>query len=356
MNKHQWFALVCGIIVVLSCTKENSKCTVYQKQQHCSMETETITLCEAVEALNNAMRNTTNTKSDLNRSYSMEDVIVVGRNSLSLDTKSTSYVIPDTLIYLVNFDDELGFAIMAGNRRLGEDVYCITESGSLSLDDCVEAFAFISEHSYSDCNITDEETVLELGPKIVPSIILSSMMLDLMNGKNEDVPKTKVFINSYGPYIHTKWSQESGIWNKYTPNHYPAGCVAIATAQIMQYNRKPANPVFDGKQCNWNDMDYVCNYMYTYCVDDFYGTSEQQDQVGHFVYEIGKKHNCYIRYGEDGSGGWADGAKRTLKNYGYSNVKKILGFGKTNQKKADAQLKSGLPVYLDGSGNGSGHA
>ena len=41
---------------------------------------------------------------------------------------------------------------------------------------------------------------------------------------------------------------------------------------------------------------------------------------------------------------------------GYKSVKKYLGFEKADKNRAIAQLTSGFPMYMDGSGNGSGHA
>ncbi len=347
--------LIAALLLLQGCTHENFGTEA--ETQSTRTESETIALYDALANLEKAMNCVQAVKSNSSRIYSTDDIIVVGKHTFTHTKSFENEIIPDTLMYVVNFENENGFAVMSANKRLGEDVYCITEAGSLSADDFTEAFSKIfNEH---EDNI--EGKYSEAGPIIVPSIVLSSMISDLIYGKQEKSPATKASRgNVYGPYIQTKRSQQKNdrgelVWNKYTPNHYPAGCVAIATSQIMLYNRLPANPFFDGKQCNWDDMNKVCNGK-DYGTSAFYGTLDQQDQVAHFVYEIGKRHNCYIRYDEDGSGGWADGAKRTLKNYGYSDVKKFLGFGKTNQKKADAQLKRGLPVYLDGSRGTSGHA
>ncbi|MDE6147601.1 MAG: Spi family protease inhibitor, partial [Bacteroidales bacterium] len=315
MLKLKWFALLCSIplLMVAGCAKENQP----DQDLQVDPDSETIALADAIKALDNVMQMTAKTKSALERSFSEENITVIGKNALSVATKSAETdFIPDTLMYLVNFDNNQGFAIMAGDRRLGEDVYCITEYGSLSAGDFSEAFASISANRHSGA---DDEECIEAGYRIVPSIILSAMMSDLVYGKRESVSETKASGgNTYGPFLQTKWSQGQdfarvNLWNKYTPNNYPAGCVAIATAQLMLYNRVPADTYFDGKQCSWTEMEKVCNGKF-YNTLYFFGTDEQRDQVAHFVYEIGKRHNCYIRYGEDASSGWADGAKRTLNN------------------------------------------
>ena len=351
MTKFKCLPLALGILFMSSCAKENPSSDPCTNPSN----SETIAVSEAIQSLENVIKMTTLTKSSLTRQFSCEDVIAIGKASLHTSTKAQGDItIPDTLMYLVNFEKNQGFAIMSATTKLREDVYCITESGSLSVSDIISAFQFIS--TQQDIQNSENNNIIESGIQIIPSIILSSMLYDLKYGKQDEEYSTKATGATYGPYILTKWGQGHGIWNKYTPNNYAAGCVAIATSQIMLYNRLPIDPIFDGKQCNWKDMEQVYNYYNFHQGLELAGTLEQQDQVGHFVYEIGKRHNCYIRYGEDGSGGWADGAKRTLNNYGYSNVKKFLGFGKKNQKKADECLRQGYPVYLDGTGNGSGHA
>lgn len=41
-----------------------------------------------------------------------------------------------------------------------------------------------------------------------------------------------------GPLMNTKWGQEGG-YSALCPNEYPAGCVAIAMAQIEKYHEWP---------------------------------------------------------------------------------------------------------------------
>lgn len=170
--------------------------------------------------------------------------------------------------------------------------------------------------------------------------------------------ETKATPIAGGVLLKTKWHQGYP-FNKCTPyengRQCPAGCVAIACAQIMQYCKKTADPVFNGVSCSWNTMETVCNSNDIYSNN---ATTEAKEQVASFLIHIGKKSLCYIRYHADGSGGYADGVVRTLKHYGYSSVRKTTGFGSKNQSKASEMLRKGLPVYLNGSDyhNGGGHA
>ena len=86
------------------------------------------------------------------------------------------------------------------------------------------------------------------------------------------------------------------------------------------------------------------------------GNTDAQQEASNFLYYIGLKKNCNIKYNTDGSSGWADGAKRTFKNMGYKSVNKYLGFEKADKNRAISQLTSGFPMYMDGSRKGGGHA
>ena len=272
------------------------------------------------------------------------DVSVFGENNLPA-TKSEGLDIPDTLAYIVNFSENQGFAVLSANRKLSESVYCIVENGELSNDDMIEGFNLLS-----DPQIKSNADDVDLGEKTVPAFIISAMIMDLhTDGGNE--PETKAVTVQYGPFLTTKWHQHSPFNDQVKPG-CPAGCVAVAVAQIMAYNEKSSNMTYNGHKCDWTTMKTVCPYTQP----EYAGSGEAKIQVAAFLCELGKRHNCYIRYDTDGSGGYADGAKRTLKNYGYSNAKKHLGFGSSNQKKAIDKLKSGRPVYLEGKSKGGGHA
>ncbi len=283
-----------------------------------------------------------------------------GRQRLpSTKADNLDYELPDTLMYLVNFDlAEGGFAILSGDTRLGESVYCVTENGEIHVEDFAEAFEFL----HSPCtksSDTDADSFRDIGEGFVPALLLSSMLADLKYGPVIAEEKTKATaITTNSVLLETKWTQWAP-FNRYTfdssGNQCPAGCVAIACAQIMQYCQKPANPTFDGVACSWADMATVYSYQH---IDADHCTNSAKEQVARFLKHIGKKSLCYIRYHTDGSPGYADGVVRTLKNYNYSSVTKRTGFGSANQSRASTMLGQNRPVYLDGSDfhNGGGHA
>lgn len=172
-----------------------------------------------------------------------------------------------------------------------------------------------------------------------------------------DEPDTGPIQSIYGPYLMTKWHQESPFNDLLNENddekennNIAAGCVAIATGQIMVYNRHSNTMIFNGMACSWDALESVCRW------DDLDGGVEAaKAQAANFIYELGKKENINTDYGPS-SGAYPKNARRTLKNYGYSNVKLHCGFGKCNQEKAIDQLVAGRPVFLGGNMGSIGHA
>ena len=206
------------------------------------------------------------------------DVSVFGENNLPA-TKSEGLDIPDTLAYIVNFSENQGFAVLSANRRLS-----------------VEGFNLLSAPQ-TKSNLDN----MDLGEKTVPAFIISAMIIDLhTDGGNE--PETKAVTEQYGPFLTTKWHQHSPFNDQVKPG-CPAGCVAVAVAQIMAYNEKSSNMTYNGHKCDWTTMKTVCPYTQP----EYAGSGEAKIQVAAFLCELGKRHNCYIRYDTDGSGGYADG-------------------------------------------------
>lgn len=351
------FLLLSCLLLMLSCSKE-SQIPIFNIEDN---ET-SISLDEALINLSNKLDEIygAETKGSTHVSFDANKIETLSRKDLAPATKSSFSNEDENLLYVVNFDDNKGYAVLSATRKITTDVLCITEEGSMSIEKLCES---IPSESYTTKSLCEDDRFVPIGIDVVPAILMSYVILETEYGVyiSEDSdyydPETKASSSpsgtKYGPYLTTKWTQ-SYPFNMYTPNNVSAGCVAIATAQIMQFCHKPANPSFDGVSCSWSDMATVCNYLNP----SSYGTSSAASQVGHFVYEIGKSNNCHVRY-DDGCWAMADGAKRTLNNYGYSNVDKRTGFASGDKKAVNNQLKAGRPVYMGGCHSGTvseGHA
>lgn len=126
----------------------------------------------------------------------------------------------------------------------------------------------------------------------------------------------------------------------------PAGCVAIAVAQILTYNGFPKDGDWD-----WSLLKQIKDLN----EDD----ENLRDYVAEFVAFLGWDRNCNIRYRSGGSWAVADGAKRTFKNFGYTNVLKsmyIHKFVDAAYAKVENMLKEGKPVFITAADGFEGHA
>ena len=364
MKKNLLFSIF--IILLSGCNKNNDISCNYDEMR--LEQSVTISPEEAIMSLKSFVNihNDVTTKSSEIIDFNVCDIEAIGAKELSIKTKAYENSIPDTLFYIANLND--GYAILSGNRELDCDVFCITESGELHSEDFASAYDFLVSDNFVKSSDANDEFI-EMGPKIVPAILLSSILNDYQlravaksNSTDTDIDgngnlKTETSLSGtkYGPYLKTKWTNSKmAPFNSYTPNNAYPGCVAIAVAQIMEYNKKSNTMVFNGVTCNWNTVETVCNYT---SINNI-GTVSAQKQVGNFIYELGKRRNCYVRY-DNSSWAVADGAKRTLRNYGYNNVTKRIGFASGDEKKVTEQIKAGRPVYMGGCTSGStsnGHA
>ncbi len=300
-----------------------------------------------------------NTKSS-ERNYSVE---VFGGSK----AKSSHIALPDTTLYIVNREN--GYAVLSAQSKIKTEIFCITEAGSITSEDIQKAILKL-EHSSNAAKSSDGEDDSEddyfedLGRETVPTIIAASVLNQLYYGYEPEYETNEINepkANSYSgtpntlAMLKTKWRQGAP-FNNFRTDGAPAGCVAIATAQIIEFNALNHGYIsFTGdknKRFDWNLLFTVCHSSNR----SSFGSSSAQQEASNFLYYVGLKKNCNIRYKVGGSYGYADGAKRTFNNMGYKSVKKYLGFEKADKNRAIAQLTSGFPMYMDGSGNGSGHA
>lgn len=312
------------------------------------LQNEVIPLDEAMSNLEDFLRSyVVSTKSGRDYQVDISKVVPFGGATIATKTAPT-ITMPDTLVYLVNFGEDDGFAVVSANRKLNSSVFCLTEKGSINGTEFAEAQSYLSRESVSTKSATDVEEALftEMGELFVPTMLLRSLLIDYNDGNSmiETKAGTTPAGEPSGPFLATKWHQGSPfndllINEDDSSKRYRAGCVAIACAQIMAYNEYPTNAGL-----NWNSMKTVCPASNRWNS----GTTSAQTHVASFVKELGKKEKIHIRYGDNGSWGLADGVVRTLKNYHYHNVDKRLGFAKGDRKKVSESLANNYPVFING--------
>lgn len=350
------YAICLLATVIMSCDKDDySQPNSSMEFQDASAST-TIPVEEALSSLDQLMGELYGKTRSSASSYTVD---VFG----GIKTKSGGTELPDTSLYIVNFGDKEGYAVLSAQSKVKTNVFCITESGFITPEDIrnaiVEMDTFNAETKAEDD--TKEEYFVEYGQNFIPAIIASSLMNQFLYDYEIDEVNFDTKANTYVgtpntlAMLQTKWRQTSP-FNNFRSDGAPAGCVAIATAQIIEFNALKHDYrsfVEDNyKTFDWNALSTVCPCSNVSSI----GSTAAQNEASNFLSYIGLKKNCNIKYNTDGSSGCADGAKRTFKNMGYKSVNKYLGFEKADKNRVISQLTSGFPMYMDGSRKGGGHA
>lgn len=236
---------------------------------------------------------------------------------------STSLSLPDTLLYIVNFKDNNGYALVAADKRSGEDVVAITEKGHLTPEDNI---------SHAGLNI-----FLSQLPKILIPLPDSLIIIDhdsIHDNTGTPYPIYTV-VEEVLPLLETEWNSHVSPFNDLCPlingEHADAGSAAIAMAQLCTYN-KGFYP-FDLFNHNWNTLTDNPN-----CPTTESGRQEVAEMVASIAYGIltefhpdystasfsnVKEHfyNLYYGYAEDSQNQGID-----YDSYSFDLCKRSLNF------------------------------
>lgn len=353
MNRIVNLLPVIGVVLLfLACSKTSYRYDSSNKELFGSYEIE---LEDALTSLESLMRGL-ETKSSFQKSFSKDSVFIVKHGDRM--TKGENSTGNGALLYAVNFDGNEGYAVMAADRRIGTDVLCVTERGTISS----ELFSLARSKMNSAVNSTGELTrkCMENDDSLFVPMILLSGADGLMANADDPGPGPEVggggVVGVIGPLLMTKWKQRSFPYDSLTPNHYPAGCVVTAVAQIMAFEESPSSLVCYGDTCSWSSMKTVNTYPNV----SYGGTAAGRSQVANFMAYLGNSSNCAVSYGETGSSATAWDARRAFINNGFSDVTihyGLTGFTNSMHSSVRSQLFDGHPVYCDGSkGLNDGHA
>jgi hypothetical protein len=167
-----------------------------------------------------------------------------------------------------------------------------------------------------------------------------------------DVWRT-ISYHTFKPLLETKWDQGNP-YNMWCPHRYPAGCVAVALAQIVACNEHPAPTRF--RSTITKTWDELKAYKYNGRYGGYNGDPPTADSMGYDEAEQTAAIICLIGhavkmdYGANGSGASTYRAKKFIKKY-YSNVDRITL--KYDEGAIVGMLTRGRPVYID---SNQGHA
>ncbi len=208
---------------------------------------------------NKSSKNVSNLKS---KKSSNEDVKVIKRQ-LGLKSSNSR---PDTLAYIINFDNDNGFIIVAADDRIYNPVLAITEKGHYDEDYINENIPALSgaindAFNYVAYEIDNFEVQKDSLRSIADSILKSGKYQKIDKSLKSYVTGTRfVYIGEYESpnWLQTTWGQD-GPYNDSVPfcpgsttYRCVAGCMATAVAQVMAYWKYPSS--IYGHTFNWTGM------------------------------------------------------------------------------------------------------
>ena len=276
------------------------------------------------------------------------DVRVLHSEETTLRSGSGEEVhVPDTLAYVCNFADSAGFAIICADDRVGCPILAYVGEGTLGdeVDNPGLAMVLSNMEDYLIGSIQQFETGKDSLRQEAESQLKNDItcLKRVYTGKYDLISEESV-----APLMYTKWGQSPSPYNTYMPfcaskgENMPAGCVAIATAQIMAYYEYPKS--LDGYTFDWKGMK-ASQHGYDSDV-----TPQNKTSIARLIQLIGKYVG--MSYGCEGSGANVEVAVQWLKlyggyqaytpNYAWEHVKVSLdgnapvmmsGFGKETKKK-----------------------
>ena len=289
------------------------------------------------------------------------------------------------LLYLVDFEESKGWAVLSADSRVESKVLAIMEQGNYSdfereyvdITDDLNGFELYNEeyNEYAVAGMIDlpkNEKLMSLCHQYAQNEITSfsgggwEPFFDYDSVLIIEHVKEKI-----PPLLETLWGQGAP-YNNNCPNKPNcgtsngkawAGCVTIALAQIMTYNNYPhwvpglwdMNAPFEVIN-QWNMTD---EQMYCWCWGmtrfEWIGninhgstpTPNNQDYVylARYIRQLFDDVICI--YGNQGSFGFPTDAGRALQKYGYRNVKRYSVFADTDiDSKIRNMLLNNKPVFF----------
>ena len=275
------------------------------------------------------------TRSGKPRTVNTNDVqYILNSSSTRLDDE------PDTLMYVFNYEDSAGFAVVSANRAT-EELIAVTEQGNYVAGEETGNGGF---DLYMD--LAAEYTSLPKPP-------LKDSIKDGPVGFKQVRCETIIDTSMVGPYLNVQWGQDS----PYNKNCYQfdgskaaAGCVATAIAQIMSYYKHPSSILISYEipsynySLDWNDILKHRRSSYNDC------QCEDHEMIGKLIRQIGNL--VKMQYG-DQSGAYDKDVPYALSVLGYKHG----AYTSYTSSKITSSLVSKKLVYMSGVRNGNvGHA
>lgn len=283
---------------------------------------------EANSIMNSLDKSKSATRAGKPRSIKNVDVLT----NQNIQTRSQSSEEQDTLMYLINYDNEEGYVLLSADQRT-ESLFAVSDEGNLNLNDTIDnpgLYIFLS-NAVGLYNQQIEESEAHLNQalaKLDASTVNQAMTRAGSNDREVGGWVDEVMV---APLLKTKWHQKYP-FNYNAPfingKQAVAGCVAVATGQIMYYFRHPSS-------MNWSLVDLLpFSSKDNYAADDY---------VAAWFRSMGDALS--MEWGVEGSSASSSKVPGYLSSMGYSSAGTLKEYDFSLIR---AALYAGRPVYTSG--------
>lgn len=290
--------------------------------------------------------------SDVSRGYSHKRVANIYSTG-GADTRTGDGHDSEPFVYVVNFEDNQGYALVAGDTRM-QPIIAVTDTGALLQGDVIDNPGAIMMLSMVE---TDYKMALGLpvededGNLVSPIGVSSDGVYIYPHVEDEEKEEGIQTRSTTTTYEYTAWEEyvrrgkQIGCeWGQgypynmytYTPagEEAYAGCMATVVAQIMYYWGH--NYTYDGYYFDWDLMRKHVSidnpYPYAYSM------------IAELMLKLGLPENLDMSYATSGSGAHDSTIPRTFKNFGYTSGGSIESYNYDEIYSTVAVR----PVYISG--------
>lgn len=328
--------LFVGSLFMVSCEKQISieNESIQPIENHYKISIDSLKT-QALGLQNLFSTNTTKTKQ-----LTIENVLtlneVLSQNSIT-KTESTDDDASD--IYIINFENNEGFAILTDHALVSNNIIAYSDSGNISSDEdnpglinyLKQAPEYISSLSYTSSVPTFTPLFYEPNTSVEPSnwgVTSQGSVIWQYYKNGQSIVNTET---TKSPIITVNWGQEAP-YNTQISNFYPAGCVAMAMAQIMSAHEYPTSITYFK-----NNLSYDLSWTAAK-----YGTFINSN-VGYLISDIGDAVNMV--YADAGSSAYDSTVTNAFKKYNY-NASELTIY---DQSIVIDEINNNQPVYVRGS-------
>lgn len=260
-------------------------------------------------------------------SFSIKDISVIKHDTF----KTKANIDTDSLFYIVNFENNNGYAVLSANNHFADTVLMLIDSGNFNIDSVDFELGISDPNSFG-------ATLLSISLPGEGDDFISDFDPNLDN--DTDPNPVTYYVD---PILNTKWHQGYPFNKNFSgpddTSRWPAGCAVIAAAQILVANKDVSlTQHFNISTSTWNDLERNFDEYWDPCIN--VRIEDIASIIKTMADEIDVTYNFLNSGGTFAFPRWV---KNYLHSIGYSNIQKHTGFSSTN---IAYQLADGKPVFI----------